>query len=353
MPGRKAPPPKIMLIFNPSQDHYHASALYVGLDELARHGLATLRFRPPSSDCERYLSEDPLTVCLKVEQSPGSGEQIIAIDLKDKSDVFSPRALEISDKYLKRSFYREHLAKINQEFVHKVLPFGLNFSCRSFGSSLRLFWSLINSGWAGPPYAGLLYQHFSMPSVARFEQTPDVRLDRTVTFQTRVWEPDDIPGEISTFNEERVNLVRALKKTFGSAFNGGLVPTRLAHEHYPDEITPLPTKRTIYTAMSKRNLVGVYSRGLYHSNAFKLSEYLAASQCIVADAIRHELPVPLEPGKHYLPFSTPQECVEACQRLLSDTELATSMRKANCDYYITEVKPAAHVMKALSHCITI
>jgi hypothetical protein len=89
-------------------------------------------------------------------------------------------------------------------------------------------------------------------------------------------------------------------------------------------------------------LIGIYSRGVHHSIAAKLPEFLAASQGIVTEPIRNELAVPLTEGLHYLPFATPSECVAACRRLLEDPMLASTMRRANHDYYIKYVEPTAY-----------
>lgn len=86
---------------------------------------------------------------------------------------------------------------------------------------------------------------------------------------------------------------------------------------------------------------------------FKLAEYLAASQCIVAEPPRNELPVPLVAGKHFLPFHGPAEVVAACHRILENGELAGKMRKANFQYYSSEVEPPSHVRRILERCMSL
>lgn len=86
---------------------------------------------------------------------------------------------------------------------------------------------------------------------------------------------------------------------------------------------------------------------MHDSTAWKLAEYLAASQCIVAEPIRNVTPRPLQEGVHYLGFETPEDCVEACTALLDDPDRATRMREENHRYYREEVAPAAMVMNRL------
>jgi hypothetical protein len=340
--------PTVALVFDLEQDDYHASALYAGLDGLARRGVIRLRFRRCRGEADRHLVEDPLAVCLEV-MAEGQPGHLLAIDLHDQGDVFAPRALAACDVYLKRSFHRPDVERLPTELARKVLPFGLNYSCRSHGSTMRFL------RVAGPRLglgglAGLrrLRNHFAPPLVEEFEQDPTTDLERAIILQTRVWEPHDAgPGEAEAINEGRVALIRALRAAFGDRFQGGLVRTPLALARYPQEISPHPSRRRLYTAMSKRYLIGVYTRGLHESTAFKLPEYLAASQCVVAEPPRNELPVPLEAGKHFLPFRDPDECVAACRRLLADDDLVRAMRQANHEYYRSEVEPAEHVARVL------
>jgi hypothetical protein len=174
-------------------------------------------------------------------------------------------------------------------------------------------------------------------------------VEPAVVFQTRVWEPHETAaGECEEINAGRVALIQALRSAFGDRFRGGLVPTALARARYPAEISPHRARRSRYIAMSKRNLIGVYSRGLHQSTAFKLPEYLAASQCIVAETPRNESPVPLVAGRHFLGFRNPDECVAACRRLLVDDKLASEMRSANHEYYRSQVEPSARLLQALA-----
>jgi hypothetical protein len=52
-------------------------------------------------------------------------------------------------------------------------------------------------------------------------------------------------------------------------------------------------------------------------------------------------------GRHYLPFESADECIQACHRLLNDSHLSQQMRQANHRYYVEEIEPAAHVAAVL------
>lgn len=340
--------PRIDLIIGPEQDYYHSSAIYAGLDTLARRGVIALRFRRPKAH-ERDLADDAAIVGLSIRGPAGARPVLIAIDLRDQSHVFTSKALRDCDIYLKRSHYQPDITALPAEWASKVRPFGLNFACRTFGSTVRLLLAEALR-FLRPRLERMkrLRDYLVLPRVAEFEQGPDDPIEPTVVFQTRVWLPEDAdPGESEIINEGRVAVIRALRAAFGDRFRGGLVPTPLALERYPREVSPFPSRRRLYTAMSKKNLIGIYTIGLHHSVAFKMSEYLAAAQCIVSEPVRNELPTPLIAGKHFLSFQNADECVAACQRLFSDRDFAVQMRRANHEYYTSEVSPAGHLRRLL------
>ena len=342
-----AAPVTVALYISRRQNIYHASKLYAGLDLLQRRGAiaVTFRRRPPG---ERFV-EDQGVVCLRVSQSDGTAARELAIDLFDQSDRFMPSVLEHCDTYFKRSYHAPDLASIAPELRAKIRPFGLNFASRTQGSTRRVV-ATTAVGQILRETAGLrtLYNYLSLPLLPELERSAVDEVEPSIVFQTRAWSPDQTaPGEHSDLNGRRVEIVRALRRTFGERFRGGLVPTAYAQSMYPDALTRLSSRRRQYVAMSARNLIGVYTRGLHQSTAFKLAEYLAAAQCIVSEVPRNELPVALQPGVHFLPFTTSDECVAACERLLTDAGLAVRMRAANHAYYQQHVEPAAHMMNVL------
>ncbi len=288
----------------------------------------------------------------------------MAIDLYDRSDVLSIELLQRCDVYLKRSYYPADVERLPKALQPKVVPFGLNYACRTAKSAVwtlarlgptytvRLLRALCRGRVALGEEAGIYLKYLATPNAVDFERCPHVELERSVLFQTRVWEPGSAAENVEPLNETRVALVRALRKEFGRRFVGGIVPTVYAMRHYPDVITRNPCRRDRYLAFSGRSLIGVCSRGLDHSLPFKLPEYLAASKCIVSEALRNTLPVPLVAGSHYLQFSTVDECVSQCAELLRRPELAKELRSASWEYYRKEVAPDAHMANCIDRAIS-
>ncbi len=328
----------------PQHDLVHTSLVMTGLCALAARDAISLSIHCPRSESDRWLIGDPIVIVCDVR---GSETNRIAIDLRDGEGISRPIADRVR-RYFKRSFHSPERESLAAEIRDRVAPFGLNFPCRSQRSSARLLavvgGPLLLSGIAGLRRVG---RYLSIPPPSAFEQGPDVAVEPLVHFQTRLWAPAEAPGESEAINDDRVNMVRALKRAFGKRFVGGLVATEFAKQHYPDDLTPHSSRTRDYLRQKRRCLIGVYTRGLEHSLAFKLSETFAASQCLVSVPLRDALPAPLEPGRHYLEFDTPDACVTACERLLADPALAASMRRANFDYYRREIEPAAHLRRLL------
>lgn len=328
----------------PSHDLIHTSLVLTGLCALAEQGAVTLRYHhPPSTD--RWLVADPVVI---VCDAHGARSTRLAIDLRDGGGISRP-IIDRVDAYFKRAYYPPELEHLSAELAAKVRPFGINFGCRSARSTARLLIA-IGGPLALTGKSGLqrVKQYLLTPGPSVFEQGPEVTVEPRVAFQARLWTENEVAaGESEPLNRDRVAMVRALKREFGPRFVGGLVPTPFARAHFPGELTPHSSKYAEYLQLKKRCLISIYTRGVEHSLAFKLAEPFAASQCLVSVPLRYALPEPIENGRHYLEFESIDQCLAACDRLFADQELAQQMRRANHDYYLREVEPAAHIAGVL------
>jgi hypothetical protein len=336
--------PHVEVFVGPDHDLVHTSLVLTGFCELASRGVISLRYCYPKTASERWLIGDPIVIVCDVH---GGQTTRMAIDLRDGEGISEP----IVDRvrwYFKRSFYAPERESLVPERRERMLAFGLNFPCRSRRSSARLLAALGGpialSGRAG---IQRLRHYLSTPPPSMFERDPGAPVEPWIHFQPRLWSPEEAPGEWEGVNADRVKMVRALKREFGKRFVGGLVATAYASRHYPDDLTPHSSKYADYLRLKQRCLIGIYTRGLEHSLAFKLSETFAASQCLVSVPLRYELPSPLVAGRHYLEFETPDACIAACHRLLAEDALARSMRQVNHDYYVREIEPAAHLRRVI------
>lgn len=281
----------------------------------------------------------PRVLRLDVTNREGA-RRTVAIDLADDVEVLDPGLLGTADVYFKRSF-SPTLAP------SKIRPFGLNNPAIRPRTALAVISARLRTGRNLHELAVDARQLFALPSPRAFEHRPTEPAQPLVLFQTRLWEPSAEDQQRGKINDERAALVRALRSSFGARFLGGAIPTPFVRTNYPDVATSLPFSMRAYPSLLKRPLIAVYSRGLLDSLAFKMSEYLAASRCIVGHAPSSVLPEPLEPGRNYLPFETPDQCVAQCEELLSRPAMAAEMRRSNWDYYRTQVDPQVHLLSVL------
>ncbi len=329
----------------------HVSFVYTGLLLLAARNRIRLRFAG-IRDCP-WGSPGPgsdLCVYLDVRAKADVLPVFVCIDVRDRSGVVCEGALADADLYFRRCFYQPDVDLLPSGRREKVRPFGLNFPSGTAAIALPLLrvglrdWRIPR--W--PRLAALLRNYLSLPTPDQWEWDPVRPKDSLILFQTRVWELAEARGEdVEALNEARAAVVRALRHAFGDRFVGGLIPTPLARRRYPELVTNVQTDTAAYSALSKRCLIGIYTRGLHYSTAWKMAEYMASSLCIVAEPVRDTLPDPLVAGTHYLPFQSADECVQACARVLGNPTLQLHLRRAAFDYYLTRAHPASAMLACL------
>ncbi len=259
----------------------------------------------------------------------------LAIELSDHSDWWDQGLLEWCDVYAKRNLNARHVSALQQ----KIIPLGLNWACRSRRSMAAALTAIAPTlPRASKGRLREIYRYLATPHWKAFEQDPRQPVDRTILFQTRVWEAREAPGEYG-INDQRIGLLRALKKEFKHRVVGGVVPTPFAFSFCPDLVTNLPCRQPQYVRWAKKSLIGIYFRSLFDSLAFKMAEYLAASKCIVSEPILNQLPAPLD---FVCTYHSADECLAACERILCDPSLAQAQRQQSWEYYLAQVRPDAH-----------
>ena len=356
----------------PDTIYRHFEQIYTGLFDLAKEEKITLDITSRIDNRIKRSSRN-FVLCIQIFDSENRQARTVGFDMFDGYEISSMERLKICDVYFKRSYYDKYVETLDDNDRKKILPYGLNYECRSRNQKdiikrLLLVHAANNSFFRNP---AIFLKDFSRElvkdlllkynihllnlkpiSTDEFLVKPCEPTELKILFQTRLWTPDDCPriseGQLQEINDMRVNTLLSLKREFGERFVGGLVPNDLARQHYPELcLTSEVTRRINYLGLVKKCLVCVTTTGLHDSIGGKLPEYLAASRCIVTEPLKYQLPVSLIEGKNYLSFSTPEECVEACERLLSDPEFAKQMRYENHKYYLNEVEPSVLVYRCL------
>lgn len=176
-------------------------------------------------------------------------------------------------------------------------------------------------------------------------------------FIAGAWDPRRVPAEdpqkaaeFDALNEMRAECVRRLRRAFGSRFYRGLLHNAFAATRYPD--VPLPDPRAgsklAYLERVRRFTVCVATTGLHGSNGWKLAEYVGLARSIASEPLRYAVPGDFAPGHNYLPFRSPEECVEQVAKLMDSPETRLSQMHANWHYYNAWMRPDSLARYALS-----
>ncbi|HLQ69543.1 MAG TPA: hypothetical protein VK124_08465 [Gemmatimonadales bacterium] len=321
-------PPAVTLALHPENDLYHLSTLLTGLIALRQSGEISLsvsvepRHDPAYGAVYRLLAR-----C-------GTSAVRCTIDVADRSDFWDVVGFRQSDVYLKRSYWPTRLPA-------GVRPFGLNYASRPPGlpaMAIRMLWSLLRRGAARG-----LRAYLHSPPATTLEWPPEATREPKIVFQSRLWEGAAGGPDVDRINDERISLARALRRTFGNRFLGGIIRTAVAERLCPDAISPLPSRHGAYARWSRAAAIGVYTRGLHDSIAFKLPEYFANGKAVVAQGIPRDivLPAPLTAGREYVAFSALDDCVATCEGLLTHPRDARGLGEAAWEYYRCECAPTA------------
>ncbi len=333
----------------------HLFQVHAGFHDL--HAAGRIRLRLTTRLAEPAREPAPHTAWAELEP-PGGPVIRLCFDMADHAELQSFDGLARCHLYFKRSYLRSRIDELPHRLRSRVVPYGLNFAChgaeepavasaaaslaaRLAGSArqpvpfVRTLRRLLEAQLIETPLAGTRFSPVRRSTA--FEVAPDAPARCRVLYQTRLW---DLPGEaVDSMNVQRIEIVRALRDAFGPDFIGGLEPNEVARKRAPELITRERSNHKAFLGLIRENLIGVASRGLGNSNGWKLPEYLAAARCVVSEPPHFELSAPLDPGVHYLPFMTPQECVAACRHLLEHEEDEQAMRQANHRYYMEHVRP--------------
>jgi hypothetical protein len=258
-----------------------------------------------------------------------------------------------------------------------VLPYGLNYSCRSGAEGRLLRYSpagvaatlhnlrhrrsrltLARTAWpvVGPVrlYRADRHPDVLQPGIPRlvshFEVPPTEPARAEVLFQTRAW-PENVAGVAdhhTPANFQRAAVIRALRRRLGARFRGGFVPTAYARQHFADCLSDQPSDPLSYLQASRRVGIMVSTEGLRGSVPYKVPEFLAGSRAIVSEAIEPRLPAPLVPGTHLESFTDPEHCADLCEQLLDAPDRVEALRHHAWDYYCDQVRPDALIRNRLA-----
>lgn len=301
-------------------------------------------FRAPSeAPSKNFVTVDFAGFKLAYDMDDGE-----LLDPRDVDDFVQSR-----DRLYRRSMTAQ--ARLAYQTGDRHFPFGLNYHAtahhplfvamaKRYSQGARSVASSLKCNWR---------DHYRS-----FEVAPKGEAGSNILFSARVWDPRGEPQESfeatsesverrDAMNKMRADVVRSLRSEYGSNFVGGLAPSPYALKAYPDcVVDPAAVRPTTFRAKIRSSDICVATRGLQHSNGWKLAEYVAASKAIVAERPVHQIPS-FHDGQHYAGFESVDECVAQVEYLLSRPEKVVQMASENRLYYSSYVRPDQLVLRSL------
>ncbi|MCU0760251.1 MAG: hypothetical protein MUF07_13780 [Steroidobacteraceae bacterium] len=202
----------------------------------------------------------------------------------------------------------------------------------------------------------------SRPTLSRMSSPPTPGQPAGVLLMAGLWDPAPVPTwaagkreEWESINQMRIECIRALRREFGNRFHGGIRPSAYARQRAPDLMLPSEKAagQRAFVRHARERPVCVTSTGLHGSNGWRLAEFVALSRAIVSEPLRYTVPGPFAAGTHYLPFTSPEECVAQVARLFDDPAARDAMAQRNWEYFGTWQRPERLALRviALTHAI--
>lgn len=257
---------------------------------------------------------------------------------------------EVSDFYFKRSFSSKRNAEIVPQHLDKMYPLGFNYHVTCKGNPVgEPAWKTLLK-----PLLGRTPDCWFKPSVFEGKAEKKTEGPVKILFLTRLWD-DHEPGfsdeenaERTYINTMRIEIIRALRETYGDAFVGGLNDNELSRAWAPDLIMPAKyTERRKYLKLLHSSDICIGSMGLFESIGWKTGEYVAAAKAIVNEEMHFTVTGDFADGKNYLSFRTTEECLAAVRSLAEDPQQLYAMKLANEQYYQEYLRPDVLVKRTL------
>ncbi len=325
----------------------HTSGVITGFLMLAEQGKIQLKFH---TDYAHTKASYPFLHMVLVE---AEGKRLV-FDLLDgynwKLEAVEA-LLKHTDFYFKRSFCSKKNQMISPLHRKKMHPLGFSYHVTHPHNPIDQCHGLKER-------AAQLMQKIRNGSIRNafttecFEAPANDKQKNTILFLARLWDMTgnkEIDTERQYINHMRIEIIRQLRKLYPNRFFGGVQFSGHALKLCRDLlIAPSKTKRVRYLDIMKQADICIGSMGLYESNGWKTGEYIAASRAIVNEALRYEVTGNFIAGKHYLPFTTPEECVAQTVYLMEHPAFVYEMKQWNEQYYHSYLRPDRQVAQALS-----
>lgn len=360
--------------FDTDPGNTHISQIMTGFKLLDNQGVIKIKKAEPVN---KYFRQNGLYEHNSIVEVKIDGH-LICYDMADgyqsihRKDVFDQQ-LDRLDFYFKRSYLPSfHEGMKNKA---KMQPLGLNYLCSCKHN----------------PYDNFVLKEYSVAEAIRFLK--HIKNKKRNTFEytsfesnqrhynqynllylTRLWNGSGISQEyikkvfpylddkhahivaeewknsLNSATKNRIEYIKHLKEHFGDRVIAGVSRDAFSEKICPQFILPdeISNKRN-FMEMIKQNYICITSEGLHRSIGWKFAEYVAAGKAIISEPLAYVITGDFKEGQNYLAYNDLDSCINACERLINDTDKVIQMEKDNFEYYKNYLAPDKLVLNSLMH----
>lgn len=337
----------------------HSLEVAIKLDCLAKRGT----IKVVGEDVMFTNKAQPKTSYYELKHPTSHKKIRFACDLYDLENEFSLVAMEKCDYVFKRNYRTSIVKKLESKYSNKLVPLGLTFRVKSkrhkrgvllfiglFCQNLKLVWKYDRLFFIRlSNELSKQWKHwqldYSNRLLERFVEYKSV-INNKILFQTRTF--DENQEDVLAIHNQRYHLIKLLQTTFPDYFNGGFIPRGVALTKYKDALSNVPSEPEAYLNVVKACSIVIYTRGLAHSPAWKMAEYLSQGKVIMAEPLTTDLPEPLVHGVHLMYFNSDAELIENIKKVQQDTQLAARLSKNARSYFEQWVHPTKNMERILT-----
>ncbi|MBN1565401.1 MAG: glycosyltransferase family 1 protein [Anaerolineae bacterium] len=348
-------------------DIQYSSYWIYGLEQLARQGVIRLSKELTwSFDFPRPFKVHVLVLRIRKHNIPSDNWTYIALDSWDHGSRFLRELLPHVEVYYKSNYNQHEIDQLAEHEKSKIKMAGLYYPVRLADNNIKFFLDILAF------YSFTLDKH-ALPGFFRLTSgnvrkrflylAKRIRVNRgrlkasdypayraqtikptQVFFNSSVWQPT----HSEDLNSQRADIVKILHERTDIQFIGGLRPSPISREHYPDLILEHEPSHAEYMTIVGESGVVINTRGVGHCFAWKLPEYLAAGGCILSAKQHNQLPEPLREGEEVLWYEDDlSDFSDKLDMLLNDAKLCEHLRQGAARYYDRWVDPEQAIKRIL------
>lgn len=326
----------------------HLNQIYDGFYKLNKLGIINLTTKEAKGDTTKPILDVVLDKNFTIKYDTLDGFNWINDNVSNNLLFFKENYK--CDFYYKRS-YNKYILNYSPENCH-IYPLGLNYNIATQGTLSPNLIDMLTFIIKNNVIYTHLFRKKSFYS-ENFEFYPILNKDTKILFLTRLWNPEDVKIEQlrierECINNNRINCIKACKKTFGSKFLGGIQRDSFSLIAAKDLISPNTiTNKEAFLYNIKRHNICIATTGLHDSIGWKFGEYVAASRAIISEPLSYELPGNFEPDKNYLKYTNEDELINHIISLIEDKEKLINIMTNNFHYYNNYLKPEILILNTL------